>query len=181
MYFFFYQNIIQYNLLTKIHYKNNFQISNIKQINLNINLNENKLEKKKIVFLYVLLKLITNLNSFLIQSKKNEVTLKIRKGEIVGLKIILKKKYIFFLIEKLIFNIFPKLKNFYGFKLKKNILSFKISNFLDFFEIKKEFLKFKNISIINFNIETNNKNLNETKLLLNHLNFYLNSENNSIG
>lgn len=50
MYFFFNQNIVQYNLLTKIHYQNNFQISTIKQINLNINLNENKLEKKKLFF-----------------------------------------------------------------------------------------------------------------------------------
>jgi len=55
-----YQNIISYDLLTKLHYKNIFQIPKITKICLNIGFKNANIEKKKLINILVLLKLITH-------------------------------------------------------------------------------------------------------------------------
>jgi large subunit ribosomal protein L5 len=166
----YYQNIIVYDLLTKLHYKNIFEIPKITKINLNIGFKNANIEKKKLTNIIVLLKLITNQQPFLTKSNKNNIILKIKKGSIIGCKVTLRKKNIDLFLEKLILFILPEIKEI-QYKLNQNILNFQIKNSLHFFELKTEFLKFKDIPPIDVSIHTNTKNSLDFFLLLNY--YYL--------
>lgn len=162
-----YKNITIYNFLTKVNIKNLFEIPKITKIFLNIGFQDANINKKKLINIIVLLKLLTNQKPLLTKSKKNNIFLKIKKNSIIGCKITLRKKNIFIFLEKLLFFIGPNLRKL-NFQ-KQNILNFQIKNILDFFELKTEFLKFKDIPPIDVSIHTNIKNNNELFLLLNLL------------
>jgi len=166
----YYQNIITYDLLTKYNFKNIFQIPKITKICLNIGFKNANIEKKKLINILVLLKLITNQKPIATQSKKNNIFLKIKKNSIIGCKVTLRKKNIFIFLEKLIIFIIPNLNNNIKFNFEnKNILNFQIKNILNFFELRREFLKFKEIPSIDVSIHTNSKNNKELFNLLNYL------------
>jgi large subunit ribosomal protein L5 len=118
----------------------------------------------------MLLKLITNQKPIVTQSNKNNIFLKIKKNSIIGCKVTLKKKYIYFFLEKLIVFIIPHLGKNIKFNFKnKSILNFQIKNVLNFFELKREFLKFKEIPSLDISIHTNANNNKELFILLNSL------------
>lgn len=164
-----YQNVTIYDLITKLTYKNIFEIPQITKICLNIGFKDANLEKKKLINIILLLKLITNQKPIITKSKKNNIFLKIKKNSIIGCKITLRKKNIYFFLEKLLIFILPNLNNIKFNLTNKNILNFQVSNILYFFELKTEFLKFKNIPPIDISIHTNVKTNKELFLLLNSL------------
>lgn len=164
----YYQNIISYDLLTKLNYQNIFQIPKITKICLNIGFKNANIEKKKLINILVLLKLITNQKPIVTQSKKNNIFLKIKKNSIIGCKITLRKKNIYIFLEKLIIFIRPNLNKKINTE-NTNILNFQIKNILNFFELRKEFLKFKNIPVIDVSIHTNTTNNKDLSILLNSL------------
>nr|WGU20077.1 ribosomal protein L5 [Phytophthora sp. ML-2023a] len=162
-----YKNITLYDLITKLTYKNIFEISKINKICLNIGFKDANLEKKKLINIILLLKLITNQKPIITKSKKNNIFLKIKKNSIIGCKITLRKKYIYIFLEKFLFFILPNLENIKFNLENKNIINFQISNVLHFFELKTEFLKFKNIPPIDISIQTNTNTNKELFILLN--------------
>ena len=96
--------------------------------------------------------------------------LKIKKNSIIGCKITLRKKNINIFLEKLIFFIIPYLNRKIKFNIEnQNILNFQIKNILNFFELKREFLKFREIPSLDISIHTNTKNNKELFILLNSL------------
>nr|YP_009167038.1 ribosomal protein L5 [Pythium insidiosum]YP_009167056.1 ribosomal protein L5 [Pythium insidiosum]BAS30599.1 ribosomal protein L5 [Pythium insidiosum]BAS30617.1 ribosomal protein L5 [Pythium insidiosum] len=165
-----YQNVIVYDLLTKSNIKNIFEITKITKICLNIGFKNANIEKKKLINILVLLKLITNQKPIVTKSKKNNIFLKIKKNSIIGCKVTLRKKNIYEFLEKILIFIIPNLNKNINLNLEnKNILNFQIKNILNFFELRKEFLKFKEIPPIDVSIHTNSKN---NKELFNILNSY---------
>lgn len=162
-----YKNIIVYNFLSKLNLQNIFEIPKITKICLNIGFKDSNIEKKKLINIILLLKLITNQKPFITKSKKNNIFLKIKKNSIIGCKTTLRKKNIFFFLEKLLIFILPNLSKIKINAKNQNIFNFKIKNVLYFFEFKTEFLKFKDIPAIDVSIHTNVKNNNELFLLLN--------------
>jgi large subunit ribosomal protein L5 len=166
-----YQNIIIYDLITKLNFKNIFEIPKITKICLNIGFKNANIEKKKLTNLIVLLKLITNQQPIVTQSKKNNILLKIKKGSIIGCKVTLRKNNLYFFLEKLLIFILPNINDIYFNTKNKNILNFQIKNVLNFFELKTEFLKFKEIPPIDVSIHTNSNYSNHFFLLLNY--FYI--------
>ena len=162
-----YKNIIVYNFLSKLNLQNIFEIPKITKICLNIGFKDSNIEKKKLINIILLLKLITNQKPLITKSKKNDIFLKIKKNSIIGCKITLRKKNIFIFLEKILIFIIPNLKKIKINLKNKNILNFQIKNILNFFELKNEFLKFKDITPIDVSIHTNVKNNNELFLLLN--------------
>lgn len=170
-----YFNIILYDLITKFNYKNIFEIPKINKINLNIGMKHFNSNVKKISSILLLLELITGQNSIYTLSKKNKLVLKIKKGDIIGCKLTLRGIYIYFFLEKLLTVVFPVDKEFKGIFLTEknsNIISFKIKNILNFVEIKKEFLRFKNISHVDVAIQTNCKNSHEFVSFFNSFNSF---------
>lgn len=164
---------INYDLINKLNLNNIFKIPKINKIVLNIGLKNSNMEKKKMISIILLLRLIMNQQVLNTKSKKNNIIFKIKKGDIMGCKITLRKQNIYFFLEKLIIFILPNIKDFKGiFINKKNnsILNFKITNILNFFELEKEFLKFQNLPSIDVNIHTNCKLNNHLLVLLNQFN-----------
>jgi len=164
-----YQNIVIYDLLSKLHFKNVFELPKINKICLNIGFKNSNIEKKKLTNIIALLKLITNQEPLPTKSKKNNIFLKIKKGSIIGCKVTLRKNNINIFLEKLLFFILPNIKDIKYNLTNKNILNFQIKNILHFFELKTEFLKFKEIPPIDISIHSNNKNNKDLFLLLNYL------------
>jgi large subunit ribosomal protein L5 len=165
-----YQNITIYDLLTKLNFKNVYEIPKINKIYLNIGFKNANIDKKNLINIITLLKLITNQKPIVTKSKKNNIFLKIKKNSIIGCKVTLRKKNINIFLEKLLIFILPNLNNNIVFDIKnKNILNFQIKNILTFFELKTEFLKFKNIPSIDISLHTTAKKNKELFLLLNSL------------
>jgi large subunit ribosomal protein L5 len=166
-------HIINYDLINKLNFKNIFKIPTLNTIILNIGLKNSNMEKKKMISILLLLKLITNQQILTTKSKKNNIIFKIKKGDIMGCKVTLRKKNIYIFLEKLIIFILPNIKDFQGIIINKklNILNFKINNILNFFELEKEFLKFQNLPSIDVNIKINPLTSSNIFILLNLLNF----------
>jgi len=150
-----YQNVIIYDLITKLNFKNIFEIPKINKICLNIGFKNSNIEKKKLTTIIVLLKLITNQQPVVTKSKKNNILLKIKKGSIIGCKVTLRKNNLYLFLEKFLIFILPNINNIHFNTKNKNILNFQIKNVLDFFELKTEFLKFREIPPIDVSIHTN--------------------------
>jgi large subunit ribosomal protein L5 len=165
----YYKTVTIYDLLTKLNFKNIFEINKITKICLNIGFKDANIDKKKLIYINLLLKLITNQKPILTKSKKNNIFLKIKKNSIIGCKITLRKKNMFIFLEKLIIFILPNIKKIKINCKNKNIINFQIQNILDFFELKTEFLKFKNIPSIDVAIHTNSKTKKDLFILLNSL------------
>src|SRR4051812_21462929 len=165
-----YQNVIIYDLITKLHFKNIFEIPKITKICLNIGFKNANIEKKKLINILILLKLITNQKPIVTKSKKNNIFLKIKKNSIIGCKVTLRKKNIYIFLEKLLIFILPNLNKKIKFNTEnENILNFQIKNILNFFELRREFLKFREIPSIDVSIHTNAKNNQEFFSLLNSI------------
>lgn len=165
----YYNNIISYDLITKHHFKNIFEIPKIKKIYLNIGFKNANIEKKKLIDILILLKLIVNQKPILTKSKKNNIFLKIKKNSIIGCKVTLQKKNMYFFLEKLNIFVIPNIKKIKFNIQNKNILNFQIKELLYFFELKNEFLKFQNMPSMDISIHTNSKNNIELFNLLNNL------------
>nr|YP_010395037.1 ribosomal protein L5 [Phytopythium vexans]YP_010395055.1 ribosomal protein L5 [Phytopythium vexans]DAZ89474.1 TPA_asm: ribosomal protein L5 [Phytopythium vexans]DAZ89492.1 TPA_asm: ribosomal protein L5 [Phytopythium vexans] len=166
-----YQNITTYDLITKFNFKNVYQIPKINKVFLNIGFKNANIEKKKLINIITLLKLITNQKPIVTKSKKNNIFLKIKKNSIIGCKITLRKKNINIFLEKLLIFILPNTNEIKLNIKNNNILNFQINNILNFFELETEFLKFRDIPPIDVSIHTNSKKNNELLILLNSLFF----------
>jgi large subunit ribosomal protein L5 len=169
-----YKQIASYDLLTKFNYTNSFQLPNIEKISINFSSLNVALEKKKIIQLLLAIELITGYRGKITISKKNRIHLKIKKGMVMGCKVTLATNESYIFLDNLITLVLPNTNNFKGFKFnekKYNILSFKIDNFLSFFELQNEFMAFSNMPSLDLSIIISSKNSMESNLLLNSLNF----------
>jgi ribosomal protein L5 len=156
----YYKNVILYDFLLKLRIKNIFNFCKIKNIFININLENNNLEKEKLINILLFLKLLSNQK---IKIKNNKINIKIKKNDIIKIKIKLNKKNIYLFLEKLIILIIPEIKKI---KKEKNIIKIKLNNIFTFLEFKNEYYKFKNIISMDILIYFNNNN--KLKLLLNY-------------
>lgn len=168
---YYYENIIKYDLLNKYNYKKIYSFPTLKKIVLNFNcINTNF---KTITSALVALELISNQRSTLTYAKKPNISLKIRKGQPVGCKLILKNYIMYKFIFNLISNIIPNMMSFKGFKLKhnniNNTMSFKINNILIFQELENNYQYFKNLPTLNITIISNKITFNEFVFLLKSL------------
>lgn len=169
-----YKQIVSYDLTTKFNYKNSYQLPSIKEIVINISSINLAIEKKKIIPLLLAIELISGQKGKITLSKKNKIHLKVKQGMIVGCKVTLNKKNSYNFLEDLITFVLPNRKDFKGFYINSKSpsnLSFKIDNVLDFFELQNEFLTFSKIPNLNITIKMNSNSTEESKLLLNSLNF----------
>ena len=98
--------------------------------------------------------MISQKQSSVTKAKKSNVLLKIRKGEITGCTVILKKSdlYHFFLI--FVTNIVPNIKKFKGIyvskkKLLKKGFSLVLNDFICFKELEKQFYLFSKLPPLN--------------------------------
>lgn len=152
----YYKYNLKYNFLNKFKYNSIKKIPKLKKIVLTF---KNKMPSLKLVILSLLaFEFITNIKNVRILSvKKPNLMLKIKKGNPIGCKIILRKNNIFKFLNKLIFNIliiFNSLKNINvkKFSTHNNSYTFSIQNIMFFKKIRHFFNVFSNIGNLNLAI-----------------------------
>lgn len=110
------------------------------RISLYVNLPFNSTYSKKIIYTLLFLKMITNINSVVCRSKVSNSGLKIRKGTILGCKIILNKNKVYDFVDILFFVIIPQINNFGKLNIDKNghfyINLFDFPRFFEYYNLK---------------------------------------------
>ena len=166
---YYYNNIVKYDLINKFYYKNIKQLPKIKKIILNFNFKRQNF--KNLMSSLIALELISNQKPIFIKSKISNITLKIRKGQPVGCKIILRKQNSNIFIQKLIneyfyskFNIQESLKKIKP--INSSFMSFQIKNSLIFPELEANYQIFKQLTKLNITIVCTSKTFSELIFLL---------------
>lgn len=162
-----YKLITKYDLINKFFYKNLVELPKLKKIIMSLDCNKN-LNIKNLAIALLSLELISKQKSFVTKSTKINIITKIRKGYPIGCKIILHNIKMNNFIFKLLFYIFPKIKNFYGIKVKtkKNAITYKLKTVFVFPELEKQYNIFKNLPFLSINFISAIKNKKELKFLL---------------
>lgn len=142
----YYKNVIGYDFLHKFVFKETKHVPKLKEAVLTFCLK--KYEIKRFLTLLVALKIISNVKFCgLIKSKFSITSSKMKRGEPIGSKIVLRKKKVSLFLLKLFSSIFSSKKKF-----KKNILSFKTRDILKFSELEQNYQYFKNLPVLNVNL-----------------------------
>jgi large subunit ribosomal protein L5 len=163
----YYKNIIKYDLLNRFQYKNLKKLPRLKKIILSFSCKNSN--TSQIMPSLLALELITSQKALLTLSKNSNISLKIRKGNPVGCKVILKKKVMYNFLKNLILNILPNLVKF-----KKNSLT--LENSLVFSELEQQYYLFKDIPKLNISIVCNSVNFIEFFFLLNSFKLPINKK-----
>lgn len=144
---YFYLKTLQYDLLNKFKYSKTKNLPKLKKIILNFGCKTTDI--KRLSASLLALELITQQKGKLTRTNRPNILLKLRKGNPVGCKVTLKKKQMFNFLEKLIIEIFPKIKNFNGLalskKIKKNAFSYELHDTLNFNELENHYYLFNNL------------------------------------
>lgn len=154
--------IVKYDFINKFHYNRLTKIPKLKFIILQFKLK--KYDVNSLISALSALQLLTLQKGILTTSKISNVSLKIRKGQPIGCKVILRKnimnEFLLILINKIISN--------YKFKTYKiyNLFSINLKNILIFNELEQNYQFFKNVSDLNIHIGTTSCNLKEFKFLI---------------
>lgn len=169
----FHLKALKYDLFNKFLYKKTKHFPKIKKIIFNFTCDQNNL--KYLSSILLTLQLITYQKSKITTSKQSNIFLKIRKGNPVGCKVTLRKYALFYSITNFLINIFPKLKNFTGFKVSKtyqfNTFSYTIKDILIFSELSNYYHLFNNLPKLKITLVTNAKTKTELLFLLTTLKF----------
>jgi len=147
------ENIVKYDLINKFRYKNLTKIPKLNFISLRFNFKKSDL--KQLIAALIALELITFQKGSLIESKVSSVSLKIREGQPVGCKVVLRRLKMLEFLTELINKIVIENKKIKRSKIfNYNSFSFKISNVLIFNELEKNYQFFKNLKGLDINIST---------------------------
>lgn len=173
MHFFekFYKKTIRYELINKFNYKNLEELPELKKIILNFGCKSADIKQLSAGLLAF--ELILNQKGKITETKHSNIVFKIRRGNPTGCKITLSKFQSFHFFNKLINEIFPKLKNFFGLTLsthsKSSVLSFVINETFCFYELEKHYYLFNTLPKLNITIITKSTTKQEMDFLLSAL------------
>lgn len=163
----YYRRIIRRDLVNKFPYIYLSRIPELKKIVLNLGCKNSDI--KILAPALLSLELITAKRGSLVQSKRSNVFLKIRKGNPVGCVVILKKKKMYEFLLKLLTEVYLSFKFFINLNLiskNKKSFSFTLKNLIHFKELKKQFYLFVKLSLLNITLITNAKTEKELLYLL---------------
>nr|AML60756.1 ribosomal protein L5 [Monodopsis sp. MarTras21] len=168
--YYYYTNTIKQDLLTKFVYENVQQLPSLNKIVLNFAVSQATL-KNLLPSLGALL-LISSQNPCLVASKRLNLILKVKGGVTIGCKVDLREKDMFLFLEKLIFNVLPRLKAFRYTIMEKNVF-FKVNNIFLFKEIEKEYEYFQDLPRLDVNLNFKATSSKEIQAFLSALKFPL--------
>jgi len=172
----YYQKITQYDLINKFCYKDVNQFPKLEKIILNFGYKKSSF--KHLISGLLALESISSKKSQFTKSKYSNLFLKIKKGNPVGCKVVLKKNVMFVFYLKLLIHIFPKFKQSQTHYLKKNLKSIKsisltLKTPLLFPELENQYQFFKDLPSLNLTLLTNSKSFNEFIFLLKSIKFFI--------
>lgn len=143
---YYYNRVIRYDLLNKFLYKNCMELPLLKKIVLRFNISQSSL--KNVLPALTALLLVSNQKPFLKISKKIKIRLQIKAGVAGSCFVDLRGKEQYFFLEKLIFFILPRLKDFRYF-LHNTHVNFDVDNIFLFRELEKGYEYFQYLPKLN--------------------------------
>ncbi len=158
----YYKRIIRQDLTNKFIFTNNTKIPKLKKITLNFGCKNFSIQKFATTMLA--LEIISLKKGTITITKKPNVILKIQKGQPAGCKVELTNHQIYLFLTKLNLEIIPKLKNFHGFKIEKQIFNFLFQipgNEIILKEFENQYPLFSNLPTLDINIFTTTTNSKE--------------------
>jgi len=144
-----FDHITRYDLLIKDHFVNVMESPYLNKIVLNIGLGQKLIvNRKEIIPTLLALELIGSQRATLTRAKKSIDKFKLKKKMVIGSKVTLRKKNMFFFLDRLINEILPNLENLEEFhkKYKKSLKSIKKKNQGSLTKMKKSSFLRKNPS-----------------------------------
>jgi len=178
MFFFetYFHKVIKYDLINTFFYPNIKNIPQLKKITLNFGYQKSNF--KYLVSSFLALEFISLKKGKITKSKHLNVFLKIKKGNPVGCKIVLKKNAMHFFYLKLITSILSKTKQSQTTNLQWNLklvksISFQLKTPLLFPELENQFQYFKDIPKLDITLLTNSRSQKELVFLFKSIKFFL--------
>ena len=169
----YFDRVIKYDLINTFFYQNLLEIPKLEKIILNFGYQKSNF--KYLVSGLLALEFISLKRSKITKSKHLNVFLKIKKGNPVGCKIVLKKNTMYLFYLKLITSVFSKSQTSslqWNLKLVKSI-SFRLKTPLLFSELENQFQFFKDIPQLDITLLTSSRSRKELVFLLNSIKFFL--------
>lgn len=172
-----YNTKLKSSLMSKLKYKNIFQIPKIKKVVLNIGVGENVSDSKKIKNAIEDLMMISGQKPTITKAKKSIAGFKLRKGMDIGCKVTLRKNRMYEFVDRLITIALPRVRDFKGLSKKSfdgnGNYSLGIKEQIVFPEI--DYDKIDKIRGLDITIITSTSNDNEALELLKGFNFPFNN------
>ena len=166
----YYEKTVKYDLIYCFPIKNQKKIPRFKSIVLNFGCKSSDVSKLAAAALFMEL-ISARSGVTLTGSKKANITVKIRKGDPVGCKMTLTGSDIYGFLEKFIYEVIPRVKN-YNKKIRRskagvNSISYNFDDLLVFKELEDYYSLFTGkIPTLDLTIATNTKKKQEMKFLL---------------
>ena len=154
----YYHTIICQDLLLKNNYTNIFEIPTLEKIVINTTSSAFVADRKNLIPALLALELITGQKAKLTCAKNSVASFKIRKNQLLGCKVTLRKKYLYNFLTIFLSIVLPKLRDFSGIS-KKSLdtsgnLSFGFTNILAFPHLENHFEFFQNVRGMNLNFSS---------------------------
>ena len=166
------ENIVKHDLCNKFRYKSLKNLPKLSKIVLSFGCKN--LNIKQLIISFLALEIIGGKKGNFTQSKKSNILLKIRKGNLVGCKLIIEKKLIYHFFSKFITQIMPTLKMPGKIEVSNaKAASFQVSNLLIFSELEKNYYLFHELKNLNVVFLSNTGSTAEFTYLLNSFKFPL--------
>nr|UQS76186.1 ribosomal protein L5 [Haslea ostrearia]WAJ48224.1 50S ribosomal protein L5 [Haslea ostrearia] len=169
---YYYEKIIKYDFINKFNYNNLNELPQLKKIILNFSCQNFTIQKFAITLLS--LELISTKKGSITLNKSANVFLKIQKGSPAGCQVILTKKTMYEFLAKLLVEIFPKIKNISGLKLKvtNNMFFYTFPpNTIILTELQEYYPLFNNLPALNLVVVTTAKTNKELIFLIKSFQF----------
>ncbi len=171
----FHKKNLNAEFINKFIYSNTKQIPKIKKIILNFGCKTTDI--KSLTASLLALELITYQKSKFTTTNYPNILLKLRKGNPVGCKVELRNQKMFYFLENLLINIFPKMRHFNGLKFNirnsNKAYSFKIKDNFIFKPVEEHYYLFSNLPPLNVTLLTTSKKQLELNFLIKSFQFPL--------
>ena len=168
------RKIVTYDLVNAFIYQDIKQLPRLDKITLNFGYPKSKL--KNLLSGLLALEFIASKKAKITKSRHLNIFLKIKKGNPVGCKIILKKSTMYFFYLKLITAVFSKINRPFLYSEQLNwckSISFQLKTSLLFSELENQFQVFKDTPKLDITLTTNSKSYAEFLFLLKSIKFIL--------
>lgn len=170
----YYHKIVKYDFINTFNYQNLNQLPDLNKIVLNFGYSKSNL--KYLISGLLALEFISSKKGKLTKSKNLNLLLKIKKGNPIGCKVILKKNYMRLFYFKLITLIFSKVKSSQLPKFPCHLqtpksVSFQLRSPLFFAELENQFQFFRSIPSLDITLCTSSQSQKELLFLLKSIKF----------
>lgn len=166
---YFYKLSLRHDCVNKFCYKNTRQIPKIKKVVLTV---KNKtLDPKLTMACSLAIEAVSAQRGSILKTKAANVLSKIKKNQPAGVRVSVKKKLRFFILEQMLLEIFPTIKAFGVRVSNKNSVSFKIPDIFAFSEFDNYFKLFSKAASFDVSVSLISQTPSETAFFFKMLSF----------